>query len=360
MIWNRADRYILSLFWTFFLGSLAAFVILFLAIDAMNTLVQYPGVTMNSVLRFYLMSLPEKIHQLLPIAALIGSLFTISTLSKTHELTALMSLGMSLWRVILWVIISLLGLCALSLFMSDRVLPRVTIQKNFIYFNEIKKNPSLFSMVKNERIWYRTQNHIFNIKTLNDRESTAQGLTLYSFNEGWDLIQMITADTVAFKGANWDLGQGSITVFGTDSSFPLTSDFKLKSIVMGEDSKDLAQTGSTSDTLTHQELREFIKRNKAAGLDTNKYEVDYYSKFSYSLAALVMSLLGIPFVVARSRSGGVMSQLGVCLGLVVTYWVFYSSGITLGNHGMWTPWVAAWVPNILMGGFAGGMIWLRR
>lgn len=117
---------------------------------------------------------------------------------------------------------------------------------------------------------------------------------------------------------------------------------------MSEDAKDLSSTANTADVLSLQELSDFIARNKAAGLNTISYEVDYQSKYGFAIAALVMTLVGIPFSVGRARSGGIMLNVGICLGLVFFYWIFYSSALTLGKHGHLTPVISAWLPNLAM------------
>jgi lipopolysaccharide export system permease protein len=213
-------------------------------------------------------------------------------------------------------------------------------------------------LVRNQKIWYRSKEAIFNIKTLNAEAQEAQGLTLYYFNENWDLIQMLTANRVKFAGENWQLFNGSVTLFTEDSSFPLTSEFKTKTIVMSEEAKDLGATPNAADVLSLKELKEFIKRNKEAGLDTVSYEVDYHSKYGFALAALVMTMTGIPFSVSRARSGGLMMNVGISLGLVFVYWIFYSSALTLGKHGQMNPVVSAWLPNAIMAGI--GVYFTRR
>lgn len=116
---------------------------------------------------------------------------------------------------------------------------------------------------------------------------------------------------------------------------------------MGEDAKDISSSANTSDILSLGELAQFIQRNKEAGLDTLKYEVDYHSKYGFALSALVMSLLGIPFAVSNNRSGGMMKNVGVCMGLVAVYWSAYNAALTMGNMGQIPPIAAAWGPNIL-------------
>jgi len=343
---NRIDRYISGLFWGYFLGALLVFATVFLAVDAMSTMVSYKGVSPEVWVRYYGFLLPEVMHRLLPVSCLLGTIMTLATLNRANELVALFASGMSLIRVtasvLIWVfLISLAGYA-----FSDQVLPTISKNKNFLFYSEIKKNPSLYQTVKTNKIWYRSKNAIFNIKTLSADGDRAAGLTLYFFNENWDLLQMITAAEVEMRGAQWELSKGSVTVFTANSSFPMTSVFQKKNIVMSEDANDLKSTGQTSDMLSQSELSRFIGKNKEAGLDTLEYEVDYHSKFSFAFAGLVMCLLGIPFSVASARSGGLMVNVGIGLGLVFLYWIFYSSGLNLGKHGALIPVVSAWLPNL--------------
>lgn len=358
---NRIDRYLSGLFWLYFLGGLTVFVTLMLAVDAMSNIVAYEGIELAVWARYYGYYVPEIVYRMVPVACLMGVIFTISTIHRANELTALFTMGLSLVRITapLLVWIALLG--GVQLFLSDQVLPSFTRQKNFTMFHEIRKNPSLYSIVRTNRIWYRSKNTIFNLKTLNQEAQKAQGLTMYSFDDAWNLIQMITARDVELGPANWLLRDGSVTLFTEDSSFPLTSDFKAKSIVMSEDAKDLSTSANTADVLSLNELSQYIEKNKEAGLDTLKYEVDYQGKFSYAAAALVMSLLGIPFSIGKARSGGVFFNLGICLGLVFLYWIFYSSAMTLGNHGSLPPVIAAWLPNVATAVLGAILIWrLKR
>jgi len=355
---NRIDRYTSWLFWGYFLGGLLIFLTLFTAVDAMSTLSNYKGVAVDSLLSYYIYSFPEIIQKLLPVACLMGTILTLTNLNKANELVALFASGMSLFRVSLPVLSWVVLLSALGYMAGDRVVPAAIKQKNYIFYYDIKKEPHRFSTVKTNKIWYRTKDAIFNIKTLSAKGDRAQGLTMYFFSDNWDLVQMMTAHDVEIKGSQWLLENGTVTVFSKDSSFPLTSQFKTKNIVMSEDSKDLQSAGQTADMMTQKELEHFIDKNKEAGLDTVAYEVDFHSKISFAFAGLVMCLLGIPFSVGRARSGGTMLNIGICLALVFAYYVLYSSGITLGQHGTLPPLVAAWAPNLLMAALA--LVLLKR
>lgn len=331
---------------------------IFVSVDALGMMMSYEGVSATSLGKFYAYSIPEIIYRMVPVACLLSLVFTLSTLNRSNELVALFSVGMSLVRICIPILIWVLMLTGVVFFMGDQVLPNFARHKNFVFYHEIKKNPSLYSMVKTNKIWYRSKDTIFYLKTLNEKTKKAQGLTLYYFNDKWDLIQMMTAKEVDMSGANWNLKDGSVTIFTEDSSFPLTSQFKQKTIVMSEDAKDISASANTAEVLSLNDLSEFIKRNKEAGLDTVRYEVDYHSKYGYPFAALVMSLLGIPFSVSRARSGGTMMNFGICLGLVAIYWGIYNSALSLGNYGYIPPIMAAWLPNFLTA--VGAYILIKR
>jgi lipopolysaccharide export system permease protein len=349
---NRIDLYTARLFWGFFLGALLVFSTLFIAVDALSVLVKFSGVPFVSIFQYYLFYLPEVLSKMIPMACVVALVMALSSLNRAGELVALYAAGMGLFRIAAPLLISIIGIGFFSFFVGDQVLPQFIKKKNYILYNEIERNPSKFQFIRTDRIWYRSKDTIFNIKTLSPDGLKAQGLTLYFFSPQWDLLQMLTAQDVKISGNQWELKKGSITLFDSSSSFPLTSQFEKKVIIMAEDGKDLQSAGQTSDMLSQRELAKFISKNREAGLETTSYEMDYHAKFSFAFAGLVMSLLGLPFTVQRGRSGGAMLSLGLCLGVVFLYWILYSSGQALGSHGVLPPPIAAWLPSVLMTGLS--------
>lgn len=345
---NRIDLYTSKLFWGFFLGALLVFATLFTAVDALSTLVKFSGIPFQYIFEFYLFYLPEVLSKMIPVACVVATVMTLTSLNRAGELVALYAAGMGLFRVALPLLFSISLISVFSFFIGDQVLPQFIKKKNYVLYNSIERNPSKFQFVRTDRIWYRSKDTIFNIKTLSPDGLKAQGLTLYFFSPNWDLLQMLTAGDVRINGNQWSLEKGSITLFDSSSSFPLTSQFDKKTIIMAEDAKDLQSAGQTSDMLSQQELSRFISKNREAGLETASYEMDYHAKFSFAFAGLVMSLLGLPFTAQKGRSGGNMLAMGMCLGVVFLYWILYSSGQAMGSHGVLPPILAAWIPTVLM------------
>ena len=341
------DRYIAKKFLLFVVSGLLIFTTIFLAVDFLSFAVKHSDAELSSLLKFYGFMIPSIVYQMLPVACLMATVFTLSDLNRSNELIALFSAGMSLARISapMLVIVSLLS--AFSFWLGDRVLPRFEQKKNYVEYVEIKQKPGLFSAVTTDRIWYRSKNIIFNIKTLNPENSTAQGLTLYYFDEAWNLVQMLTSTSFKIEGQKWILSEGTVTLFVEDSSFPLTKTFQQKTVPMKEELTDLKDSAKAADIMSLAELQGFIEKNKRAGLDTIRYEVDYHSKFGFTFAGLVMALMGIPFSVSKTRSGGVFLNIGMCIGLAFLYWTLYSSSLTLGKYGVLPPFIAAWSANFV-------------
>jgi lipopolysaccharide export system permease protein len=341
------DRYIAKIFLTYFAGGLIVFVTLFVAINYMTEIAAFKAPA-EAVIKYYGLVSPSLVYQFMPVACLLGTIFTLSSLSKTNELVALFSSGMSLARISLPILVLVVLISSAGFWINDRLLPIVNQRKNYVLYVDIQKKPGLYSTVKTNKIWYRAGNVLFNIKTLQADKGTAQGLTMYYFNSAWQLIQMITASDVKLSGPQWELSKGTVTLFTKESSVPLTQDFVKKTIAVAEDTADIQKSSQSTETLSVSELKKFITRNKESGLDTLRYEVDYHAKFSFAFAAFVMSFLGIPFSVSRQRTGGSAFNVGATIVLAFVYWAAYSSGITLGQHGAMPPLMAVWVPNMAM------------
>ena len=355
------DRYVSKVFLLYFFSGLLVFTVIFLAVDFMAFAVQHGQSSNFALLNYYKYYTPTVIYQMIPVACLLATVFSLTNLNKSNELVALFSMGLSLARISAPILLLVSVFSVTLIWLSDRVLPGFEQKKNYIENVEIKGRPGMYSTVTTNKIWYRSKNILFNIKTLNASKALAEGVTLYYFNSKWHLNQLIQAKKVHLDDTRWTLRDGQVTLFADESSFPLTQTFDHKEIEMDESVAELQSSAKTASIMSLSDLKRFIERNKEAGLDTTHYEVDYHAKFGFAFAAFVMSLMGIPFSVSRQRSGSMFLGLGLCIGLAFLYWTLYSSSITLGKHGVIPPWISAWVANaVVMAVSLGLLIRLKR
>jgi lipopolysaccharide export system permease protein len=67
-----------------------------------------------------------------------------------------------------------------------------------------------------------------------------------------------------------------------------------------------------------------------------------------------MVLIGIPFALKTSRSGGVALSIGSSVMIGFAYGVIFYIFVFFGKSGVLSPFLACWIPTLLFG-LAGGL-----
>ena len=62
-----------------------------------------------------------------------------------------------------------------------------------------------------------------------------------------------------------------------------------------------------------------------------------------------MVLIGIPFALKTSRSGGVALSIGISVMIGFAYAVIFYIFISLGKSGVLSPFISCWFPTLLFG-----------
>jgi lipopolysaccharide export system permease protein len=305
---------------------------------------------------YHLLNLPAIMVQMMPPAVLLATVFTLSGLSRSNELIACHSIGIGVWRIMSLILSIVFIVSCVVLVVEDRILPPMYRARTSYYWREIKHRPDFFLDIKKDKIWYRSKNLIYNLQLFDPKSDTIYGMAVYTFDENFNLIQVVDAEKAKFTPAGWNLMNGTVTVFSGDDSFPKTSRFNDKSLTIPETPKDFQEIEKEVDGLRLKELYAYIGRVKSAGADTKSYEVKFHSKISLAFIPIVMCFLGIPFSLRGRREGGMAKDFGLCLAITFFYWLFYSIGLSLGTNGVLPPWLAAWLPSFIFAGLAGTLI----
>lgn len=353
------DRYVALIFVKNFLLSLLGLTAVYVFQTFMGELLDqsYPS---HQVVVYTLLDVPNIMVQLMPPGVLIATVFTFSSLNRTNELTACYSLGFGLRRLLAIVLSLVFMVSCITLMMQDRILPPVFKKRTIYYYREMKQRRDFFLDVKRDKIWYRSKNLIYNLRSFDTKSSTIHGMAVYTFDEQFKLVQVIDAERATYTPDGWRLMNGVVTVFTQEDPFPYTQKFEQKDVIINETPKDFQEIEKEVDGLRLRELYGYIQRIKDAGADTKTYEVKFHSRLSMSFIPMVMCILGIPFSIRNRREGGMAKDLGICLGITFFYWLFYSVGLSLGTNGALPPWLAAWLPSTIFAALAAVLIARQR
>ena len=280
-------------------------------------------------------------------SVLLATVLTLSGLSRTHELIAAYAIGFGLKRIVCLFFGVVLFLGALILVMEDRVIPRVFRARTNYYWREMQKRPDFFLDVKRDKIWYRSKNMIYNLQRFDVHSKTIFGMSVYTFDDDFNLTQAVSAAKAEYSSDGWKLIRGSVTVFSKEDVFPMTQNFSEKKILIAETPQEFQEIEKEVDGLKLKDLYAYINRMRDAGADTKPYEVKFHSRISMGFIPIIMCLLGVPFSVGKRRDGSIARDLGLCLGVTFLYWLFYSVGLSMGSNGSLPPIVAAWLPSLV-------------
>lgn len=80
---------------------------------------------------------------------------------------------------------------------------------------------------------------------------------------------------------------------------------------------------------------------------SNRYLVEIHKKYSIPFACVAFVLIGIPLGI-MARRGGAVIGFGFALIFFLLYWIFLILGEDLADRTLLDPWLAMWLPNILV------------
>ncbi|MFZ9594473.1 MAG: LPS export ABC transporter permease LptG [Bdellovibrionia bacterium] len=301
----------------------------------------------KQILYYHALSIPQILVQMSPPAVLMATVLTLSGLSRTGELVACYSIGYGVQALMVRILAAVLVVCCFILVLEDRILPPFHRKKTSYFWREMERRPDFFLDIKSDKVWYRSKNMIYNLRLFDAASKMIHGMTLYTFDEQFNLLQVVDAEKAVFVGKSWKLQNGIVTLFSKDHLFPLSQRFIEKNVVIAETPKDFQEIEKEVDALRFKELKQYIQRMKQAGGDTKSFEVKYHARYSVSFLALVFCLLAIPFSLSSRRQEGLARDLVICLILTFFYWLFFSVSLSLGSKGAMPPWLAAWLPSFI-------------
>ena len=342
------DRYISRQFLNVLLFTIVAFVAIFLIVDLIENLDRFidKRVPYPLVIEYYIYYLPNIFTLVLPVAMLLASLLSIGKFSRYNEITAMKSSGVSLYRIAFPLIIIGFVVSLGALVFNESIVPEANRSKfriQRIYLDKIP--PQIYYRRSNIAI-LEGQHQRVTIRLYDGEKKVAYNVSIQTFQSG-KLTARIDAEKMIWKGDHWELLNGYFRVFSGDketfSQFKSKDDLKFSFLP-----KDLEKTQKKPEEMNFFELRTFIRKMRAAGVDPTKWLVDLQFKLAFPFTNLIIVLFGIPLAVNNRRSG---PALGFGLSLIIVFVFFGMIKITqsLGHDGALSPFWAAWLSDLFFG-----------
>ncbi|MDJ0572398.1 MAG: LptF/LptG family permease [Pleurocapsa sp. MO_192.B19] len=355
------DIYIVNQLSIFFLFSVGLLSSLGVAIgtvsDLADKITEYQLPVSIAILIFGY-KLPEYIAYALPISVLLTSLIIYGRLSSDRELVALVSFGISFYRIITPALVFSLIVTGLTFLFNELIVPtanyqanliqtpfieqtELNLQKKDIFYPEyeLKAVDSFSSPRKLKKIYFAEQYY----------DQTLQGITVIYLVED-QITQIVTAKSARWdrKQEVWDLSEGKISQINHSIEDIITKNFINLQLPLSATIFEIARKKRNPEDMNIRQAKEYLNIIKDSGkkIDIVKFALRIQQKYAFPFICLIFALIGSTLGAKYSyinRSKG----FGFCVAIVFVYYVLGFTSDSLGITGVLSPFLAAWLPNIL-------------
>lgn len=348
-LFGRLDWYIIRKFIGTYIFSIVLIISIALVFDFNENLskfTKYHAPWRAIVFDYYANFIPYYSNLFSPLFVFIAVIFFTSKLAGNSEIIAMLSSGVSFWRLMRPYMISCVLIASVTFYLNSFVIPHGTvIRQNFesLYRNS-KKNTSA------ENVQLQVgKGTVAYIQHYDDRNKRGYGFSLDKF-EGKKLVSHMTAmeiqyDTIAdakyhWKATNWK----TRTLVGLRERI-VTGDVKDTVILM--EPTDLVYSKGQQETFTSPELLDYISKQTSRGSgNVVQYEVEFHKRIAMSFSSFILTIIGLSLS-ARKRKGGMGLYLGIGLGLSFGYIMLQTVSSTFAINAGTPPVLAAWIPNLI-------------
>ncbi len=300
-----------------------------------------------------LLELPGRLYELLPIAVLIGTIFSLARMAQTSEYTILRTGGLGPARA-LGLLASLgAAFALLTAFMGDVVAPvtsraAVDLKARFSGGRDLGRTGA---WLRDTRIAEDGQRAVSVNVSRVASDGQLDGIRIFEFDVNRHLRTRVSARHGRVDDAGrWQLQDVNVMHWQNEGE-------GVRAAVQQTDHATLAwPTSLTADvvasavqpvgTMSTLELWRYATHLSDREQASQRYAIQFWRKAFYPLACLVMIALALPFAYLSARAGGVSLKVfgGILLG--ISFVLLNSVSGHLGVLRDWTPWMAAAVPGL--------------
>ena len=341
------DRYLIRGFMRIFAISLLGAAVLYFIVDFFDRIdnLLKASTPLWTSIRYFLYKLPLLVSRVFGFAALFSTLFSLGILSRTQEITAMRSSGLSLRRISLPLLLLSILIYIFTFFWNEALVPIFTHKSQYIYKTEVKKKQPR-SLIGTKDIWMRGKGAFISVDHFDTKRGVLEGVSIYLLDRDFSLRGLIEAPWARWNGTRWEVRGGTEWSFLSDGQMIQRKvDTSLPLLETPEDFKLLARE---PEEFSFFDLQKQIADLKAKGIDATEYEVDLQVKMAIPLVSPLMILLAIPFALRHGSGGGMALSFGLTMLIGFGYWVVLAFATSLGHSGALPPWVAAWLANLIL------------
>jgi lipopolysaccharide export system permease protein len=333
---------------------------------------------------YVLAMIPQHVYEVMPVAALIGTIYTMAQFASTSEFTIMRASSMSTRTAALMLFKIGIVLVIFTFIFGELITPRTaplsekirltgrgtTVSAEFrsgLWTKDIVKSHGMSGEVQGTRF--------FNTREVRP-DGTLIGVKLYEFDNSFRLRVLTEAKTGTFQGNNvWRLQDvtesifsnpalqasgGQATVqnnFAQATSMVETKKQASKDLISEITPKILSVAASDPERMSASELAVYTRHLQENKQGTERFKIAFWKKLIDPLAIFVLMALALPFAYLHTRSGGVSLKIFIGIMIGVSFLLVNTLFSHIGLLATMPAFVTAIMPSLLFLALAVGALW---
>jgi lipopolysaccharide export system permease protein len=315
------------------------------------------GYQLSDALLYVLLLVPGRAYELLPVAVLMGAIFSFSLLNSQSELTVIRASGISLQRLVAWVMLAGAICAALTFILGEYIAP---LSERKARQQRLLATDSMVVSQFRSGVWVKDGASFINIAEMMP-DLTLHKIRIFTFSSDMKLVETREAQTGKFIGqGQWQLDNGHVTQFLPNNTGVKVIPAPQYRWTTSVSPSMLVVLLVSADQMSATALYQYIDHLRENKQKTSTYEIAFWNKLFYPLICLSMIIVALPFSMGQRRSSniGVKLFIGIMIGLG-----FYFFSKVMGHLGQlyeMPPVLVVIIPPLLFLGASGYLLWRQE
>ncbi len=348
---KKIDLYIIRKFLVTFFFSILLFIAISIVIDITEKIDDFIESQLSIWLiisKYYVSFIPYIGAMLSPLFIFIAVIFFTSKMAYNSEIIAILSSGVSFYRMLVPYIATAIFLVLMLLYMNHFLVPIANKQR--ISFENQYLRTHFKTYFKNVHLQTDSTTYIY-MENFNSRDTAGYKFTVEKI-KGDKLYFKANAKKIKWhsKSLKWTLQDYIVREIDSmeteyKSGKELLMDLKFAP-------EDLSKEIQAKDEMTYFELNEFIDQELMRGAENVEfYLIEKYKRTSSPFSVLILTLIGAT-IASRKVRGGMGFHIAAGIAISALYIVILQFSSTFSTNANLPPIWGVWIPNIIFGVFA--------
>ena len=328
-------RYVaVQIFWSTALV-FAALLLLFAFFDFIQELgdIGRGGYRLSLAALYVVLSLPARAYEILPVAALIGTLFALAQMVAHSEYTVMRVSGVSIKSMAIALVQIGIALSVLTFLIGEFVAPASEQAAQKLRLKA--KSTTVVAQAFRSGLWVKDDTNFVNVGRIMP-ETVIHEVKIYEFDSDYHLRAISLAKSGEYQRENlWRLNDVVQTRFEENRTTVTRIPEAYWRSVLNPSILNVLMV--VPEQMSLLKLISYIEHLSDNHQETSRYEIVLWQKIIYPFAVLVMMVLALPFAHFQVRQGGVSAKIftGIMLGLG-----FHLANRLFGHLGLLNAWPA--------------------